>query len=211
MNNAATWCRSSTSGTSLDHLAMLVFPTVVIALAREWEQSVLGAAAARARRLHRLRRLRAARGLARRPLEPLQDDGGVLLRHRRGAVPHRLRRNRRGRSASACTVIGMFAAIYHPVGIAMLVAAPKKLGARARLERPVGQPRPRRRGADLRRADGLRSAGAPRSSCRASLCDRRRRRFPRAGARPGPGEEEVEDHRPARRPRAPWRASSPSC
>src|SRR5256885_862452 len=53
--------------------------------------SLCRAAAAGARRLRRLRRLCAAGGLARRSLEPLPDDGAVLLRRRRRAVPHRVR------------------------------------------------------------------------------------------------------------------------
>src|SRR3954465_5645932 len=83
-------------GHLLDHLVMLVFPTVVLALGREWNQpysellpmalgrgwdrAVLGPPPDGARRLHCLRRLRHSRRLARRSLEPLQDDGGVFLR-----------------------------------------------------------------------------------------------------------------------------------
>ncbi len=114
-------------GHLLDHLVMLVFPTVVIALAREWNRPysemlplalggfiAFGAFAIPAGWLadHWSRyRMMAVfffgigaslflTGFAR---EPWQIAAGLAL-------------------------TGMFAAIYHPVGIAMLVAAPKNLG-----------------------------------------------------------------------------------
>jgi MFS family permease len=116
------------AGHFLDHLAMLIFPTVVLALARDWQRDysellplavggfiAFGACALPAGWLadhwsrHRMMRvfffgLGAAlvlTGFARTPWEI-----GLGL-----------------------TLIGVFAAIYHPVGIAMLVAAPKKLGS----------------------------------------------------------------------------------
>jgi len=59
--------------------------------------------------------------VARRPLEPARHDEGVLLRHRHGEHPHRLG-YRAAQIALGLALVGVFAAIYHPVGIAMLVA-----------------------------------------------------------------------------------------
>ncbi len=114
-------------GHFLDHLAMLVFPTVVIALAREWDRPysellplTLGGFI--------------AFGAFALPAGWLADHWS---RYRMMAVFFL------GIGASlfvtgfaqsswqigvGLTVIGMFAAIYHPVGIAMLVAAPEKMG-----------------------------------------------------------------------------------
>src|SRR3954464_4845340 len=114
-------------GHLLDHLVMLVFPTVVLALAREWDRPYS-------------------------ELLPLALGGFVAF----GAFPipagwladHWSRYKMMavfyfgiGASlfitgfadssweiAAGLTLTGMFAAIYHPVGIAMLVAAPKNLG-----------------------------------------------------------------------------------
>jgi MFS family permease len=114
-------------GHFLDHLVMLVFPTVVVALGREWDRPysellplalggfiAFGAFALPAGWLadHWSRYKMMAvfffgigvsmllTGMAQSPLQI-----GVGL-----------------------TLIGVFAAIYHPVGIAMLVAAPEKMG-----------------------------------------------------------------------------------
>ena len=114
-------------GHLLDHLVMLVFPTVVIALGREWNRPysemlplalggfiAFGAFAIPAGWLadhwSRYRMMAVfffgigaslfVTGFAR---EPWQIAAGLAL-------------------------TGMFAAIYHPVGIAMLVAAPRNLG-----------------------------------------------------------------------------------
>lgn len=114
-------------GHLLDHLVMLVFPTVVLALAREWDRPysellplslggfiAFGAFAVPAGWLadHWSRyRMMAVfffgigaslflTGFAREPWE----------------------------IALGLTLTGVFASIYHPVGIAMLVAAPKNLG-----------------------------------------------------------------------------------
>jgi MFS family permease len=127
MNTAASWSRSSTSGHFVDHLAMLVFPVVVVALAREWQQPysellplALGGFI--------------AFGAFALPAGWLADHwsrykmmavfffgiGASLFLTGFAQSP--------GRSASACSLIGMFAAIYHPVGIAMLVAVPEKMG-----------------------------------------------------------------------------------
>src|SRR3954469_7855079 len=115
-------------GHFLDHLAMLVFPTVVIALAREWDRSysellplALGGFI--------------AFGAFALPAGWLADHwsrykmlvvfffgiGTSLLLTGFASTPWQI--------GLGLTVIGVFAAIYHPVGIAMLVAAPTKLGS----------------------------------------------------------------------------------
>src|SRR5712671_661068 len=114
-------------GHLLDHLVMLVFPTVVIALAREWNQPysemlplALGGFI--------------AFGALAIPAGWLADHwsryrmlavfffgiGGSLFLTGFAREPWQI--------AAGLTLTGMFAAIYHPVGIAMLVAAPKNLG-----------------------------------------------------------------------------------
>jgi MFS family permease len=114
-------------GHLLDHLVMLVFPTVVIALAREWSRPysemlplALGGFI--------------AFGAFAIPAGWLADHWS---RYRMMAVfffgigaSLFLTGFARGpwQIAAGLTLTGMFAAIYHPVGIAMLVAAPKNLG-----------------------------------------------------------------------------------
>jgi len=114
-------------GHLLDHLVMLVFPTVVIALARQWDRPysellplALGGFI--------------AFGAFAIPAGWLADHwsryrmmavfyfgiGTSLFVTGFAAAPWQI--------ALGLTVTGMFAAIYHPVGIAMLVAAPKNLG-----------------------------------------------------------------------------------
>jgi MFS family permease len=114
-------------GHLLDHLVMLVFPTVVIALARQWDQPysellplALGGFI--------------AFGAFAIPAGWLADHwsryrmmvvfyfgiGASLFVTGFATAPWQI--------AFGLTVTGMFAAIYHPVGIAMLVAAPKNLG-----------------------------------------------------------------------------------
>jgi MFS family permease len=114
-------------GHLLDHLVMLVFPTVVIALARQWDRPysellplALGGFI--------------AFGAFAIPAGWLADHwsryrmmvvfyfgiGASLFLTGFAAAPWQI--------AVGLTVTGMFAAIYHPVGIAMLVAAPKNLG-----------------------------------------------------------------------------------
>jgi MFS family permease len=114
-------------GHLLDHLVMLVFPTVVIALAREWNQPysemlplALGGFI--------------AFGAFAIPAGWLADHwsryrmmavfffgiGAALFLTGFATTPWQI--------AAGLTLTGMFAAIYHPVGIAMLVAAPKNLG-----------------------------------------------------------------------------------
>src|SRR5690348_75718 len=115
-------------GHFVDHLAMLVFPTVVIALAREWDRSysellpltvggfiAFGAFALPAGWLadHWSR--------YRMMLVFFFGIGGALFLTGFASSPWQI--------GFGLTVIGMFAAIYHPVGIAMLVAAPTKLGS----------------------------------------------------------------------------------
>jgi MFS family permease len=115
-------------GHFLDHLAMLVFPTVVIALGREWDRPysellplTLGG-------------FIAFGGFA-LPAGWLADHwsrykllvvfflgiGVALFVTGFAQSPWQI--------GLGLTVIGLFAAIYHPVGIAMLVAAPTKLGS----------------------------------------------------------------------------------
>jgi MFS family permease len=114
-------------GHFVDHLAMLIFPTVVIALAREWQRDY-----------SELLPLTVggfiAFGAFALPAGWLADHwsryrmmvvfffgiGGALFITGFAATPWQI--------ALGLTLTGMFAAIYHPVGIAMLVAAPKNLG-----------------------------------------------------------------------------------
>jgi MFS family permease len=114
-------------GHFLDHLAMLVFPTVVIALAREWHRPysellplTLGGFI--------------AFGAFALPAGWLADHwsrykmmavfflgiGASLFLTGFAQSPWQI--------GMGLTLTGMFAAIYHPVGIAMLVAAPEKIG-----------------------------------------------------------------------------------
>jgi MFS family permease len=114
-------------GHLLDHLVMLVFPTVVIALGREWQQPysellplalggfiAFGAFAIPAGWI--------ADHLSRYRMMALLFCGiGVSLFVTGFAQsPWQI--------ALGLTLTGVFAAIYHPVGIAMLVAAPGKMG-----------------------------------------------------------------------------------
>ena len=114
-------------GHFLDHLVMLVFPTVVVALARDWDRPysellplALGSFI--------------AFGAFALPAGWLADHwsryrmmalfffgtGGALFFTGFAQAPWQI--------ALGLTVTGMFAAIYHPVGIAMLVAAPERMG-----------------------------------------------------------------------------------
>jgi len=114
-------------GHLVDHLSMLVFPTVVVALARDWQQSYS-------------------------ELLPLSVGGFIAFgafalpagwladhwsRHKMMAVfffgiGASLFVTGLARSpwqiAAGLTLTGVFAAIYHPVGIAMLVSTPAKMG-----------------------------------------------------------------------------------
>jgi MFS family permease len=114
-------------GHLLDHLVMLVFPTVVVALAREWDRPysellplALGGFV--------------AFGAFAIPAGWLADHwsrykmmavfffgiGGSLFLTGFASSPWQI--------GLGLTLVGMFAAIYHPVGIAMLVAAPERMG-----------------------------------------------------------------------------------
>jgi MFS family permease len=114
-------------GHLLDHLVMLVFPTVVLALGREWNLPysellplALGAFI--------------AFGAFALPAGWLADHwsrykmmavfffgiGGSLFLTGFASTPWQI--------AAGLTLTGMFAAIYHPVGIAMLVANAKNMG-----------------------------------------------------------------------------------
>src|SRR4029078_1750920 len=115
-------------GHFLDPLAMLVFPTVVIALAREWDRSysellpltvggfvAFGAFALPAGWL--------ADHLTRYKMMLLFffGIGAALFLTGFAGSPWQI--------GVGLTIIGMFAAIYHPVRIAVLGAAPTKLGS----------------------------------------------------------------------------------
>jgi MFS family permease len=114
-------------GHFVDHLAMLVFPTVVVALARDWQQPysellplALGGFI--------------AFGAFALPAGWLADHwsrykmmavfffgiGGATFLTGFATSPWQI--------GLGLFVTGMFAAIYHPVGIAMLVAAPQNMG-----------------------------------------------------------------------------------
>ena len=114
-------------GHFLDHLVMLVFPTVVVALAREWDRPysellplALGSFI--------------AFGAFALPAGWLADHwsrykmmavfffgiGASMLVTGFARSPWQI--------GAGLTLIGVFAAIYHPVGIAMLVAAPERMG-----------------------------------------------------------------------------------
>jgi len=114
-------------GHLLDHLAMLVFPTAVVALAREWHRPysellplalggfiAFGACAIPAGWLaDRWSRYRVMAVF-------FFGIGAALFLTGFSQSPWQL--------ALGLTVVGAFAAIYHPVGIAMLVASPEKMG-----------------------------------------------------------------------------------
>jgi MFS family permease len=114
-------------GHFLDHLVMLVFPTVVVALGREWGRPysellplALGSFI--------------AFGAFALPAGWLADHwsrykmmavfffgiGASMLLTGLAQSPWQI--------GAGLTLIGVFAAIYHPVGIAMLVAAPERMG-----------------------------------------------------------------------------------
>jgi MFS family permease len=115
-------------GHFIDHLAMLVFPTVVLALAREWDRPY-------AELLPLTLGGFIAFGAFALPAGWLADHwsryrmmvvfflgvGAALFVTGFAQSPWQL--------GLGLTLVGVFAAIYHPVGIAMLVAAPTKLGA----------------------------------------------------------------------------------
>jgi MFS family permease len=114
-------------GHLLDHLVMLVFPTVVIALGREWDRPysellplalggfiAFGAFAIPAGWV--------ADHWSRYKMMAVFFFGIGISLFATGFAqsPWQI--------AVGLTLVGMFAAIYHPVGIAMLVAAPEKMG-----------------------------------------------------------------------------------
>jgi MFS family permease len=114
-------------GHFIDHLSMLVFPTVVVALARAWGESysellplavggfiAFGAFALPAGWL--------ADHWSRHKMMAVFffGVGGSLVLTGFAQSPWQI--------GAGLTLTGMFAAIYHPVGIAMLVSAPSKMG-----------------------------------------------------------------------------------
>jgi MFS family permease len=114
-------------GHLLDHLVMLVFPTVVVALAREWDRPysellplalggfiAFGAFAIPAGWL--------ADHWSRYKMMAVFFFGIGLSLFLTGFA------NSGWQIGLGLTLVGMFAAIYHPVGIAMLVAAPERMG-----------------------------------------------------------------------------------
>jgi MFS family permease len=114
-------------GHFLDHLVMLVFPTVVVALGREWDKPysellplalgsfiAFGAFALPAGWL--------ADHWSRYKMMAVFFFGIGLSMILTGFAQSSWQ------LGAGLTLIGVFAAIYHPVGIAMLVAAPEKMG-----------------------------------------------------------------------------------
>ncbi len=114
-------------GHLLDHLVMLVFPTAVVALAREWNQPY-------AELLPLAVGSFIAFGAFAIPAGWLADHwsryktmllfffgiGGAMILTGFANSPWQI--------AAGLTLTGAFAAIYHPVGIAMLVAVPQNMG-----------------------------------------------------------------------------------
>lgn len=114
-------------GHLLDHLAMLVFPTAVVAIGREWGRPY-------AELLPLALGSFIAFGAFAIPAGWLADHwsrykvmvvffigiGLALLATGLAQSPWQI--------AFGLTVVGAFAAIYHPVGIAMLVVSPEKMG-----------------------------------------------------------------------------------
>ena len=90
---------------ALDHFVILIYPTLVIELQTAYGRSYSELIAARYRLLHRVRGFLAAGGLACRPLEPPQYDGGVLFRLRACRLSARrlLRRFTRLRWRCSCS------------------------------------------------------------------------------------------------------------
>jgi hypothetical protein len=183
-------------GHFVDHLAMLVFPTVVVALAREWQQPysellpmALGGFI--------------AFGAFALPAGWLADHWSrykmmvVFFLGIGAALFLTGFAQSSWQIGAGLFVTGMFAAIYHPVGIAMLVAAPEKMGRALGWNGLWGNLG--LAGADLRSPDGrLRLASGVLRSRRDR--DGGRHRFRAARTRSRPGAEEVEEHRPAHRP-----------
>ena len=113
-------------GHFLDHLVMLVFPTVVVALGREWNRRTGAPSLALGGFI--------AFGAFALPAGWLADHwsrykmmavfffgiGVSMLLTGVAQSPWQI--------GAGLTLIGVFAAIYHPVGIAMLVASPEKMG-----------------------------------------------------------------------------------
>ena len=114
-------------GHLLDHLVMLVFPTVVIALGREWgrpysELLPLALGGFIAFGVFAIPAGWLADQWSRYKMMALFFFGiGVSLFVTGFSQSS-------WQIAAGLTLTGMFAAIYHPVGIAMLVAAPEKMG-----------------------------------------------------------------------------------
>jgi MFS family permease len=116
-------------GHAIDHMFLLIFATAVTAIAPDfglarWED--LMPYGVLAFLMFGLGSLPA--GQARRPVGAPRDDGGVLRGHRRGLDPGRAWRRRRWQLALALGLLGTFAAIYHPVGIPMLVQGASRPG-----------------------------------------------------------------------------------
>ncbi|HYX67472.1 MAG TPA: MFS transporter [Burkholderiales bacterium] len=115
-------------GHLLDHLVMLVFPTVVLALAREWNRDYsellpLSVGAFIAFGAFALPAGWLADHWSRYRMMVVFFFGIGISLFATGLA------QTSWQIALGLAVTGMFAAIYHPVGIAMLVAAPKNLGA----------------------------------------------------------------------------------
>ena len=118
-------------GHFLDHLFTLIFATVAaLALSREWGMSYARPAQIRDAGVFRVRRVRLSGRLDRRQMEPRRHDGRVLLSASALAAIATGFAQTPLQIGTGLFVIGMFAAIYHPVGLAIVVAKWKNTGMR---------------------------------------------------------------------------------
>ncbi len=113
---------------ALDHFVLLIYPTVVIGLEVVYQRPYSELIALSSTAFVAFGLVFAARRLARRPLEPPQHDGGVLYRLRGLAGADCIRAEFNDARGRACSSLGIFAAIYHPVGMAMLIEASNARG-----------------------------------------------------------------------------------
>ena len=176
---------------ALDHFVLLIYPTVVIGLEVIYRRPYSELIALSSTAFRRVRRVLASGRLARRPLEPAQHDGAVLFRLRRVARAPLSRRTCRC-WPSRMFVLGMFAAIYHPVGMAMLIEL-RSARPHARLQRRVRQSRRRAGGRHLGGARGLAglARGVPRPG---GDLPRHRGRLSRPRRRRPPSRRQAQDH-----------------
>ena len=138
-------------GHFLDHLFTLIFATVAaLALSREWGLGYGDLLKYATPGFFAFGVFALPGRLARRQMEPRRHDGRVLRRHRRGLDRDRPSRSTPLQIGIGLFVIGVFAAIYHPVGLAIVVAEVEEHRHAHRRQRRLGQSRRRQRGADHR-------------------------------------------------------------